>query len=84
MLPSVKTFILTREYLNEMHSHLSDSFVTWPVICFDFMLPHSETELGKNLKINLRKYFTLVSKRKEYPTLDNTFNSQNDMINDPI
>ena len=29
-------------------------------------------------------YFTLVSKRKENPTLDNTFTSQNDMINDPI
>lgn len=36
-------------------SHLSDSFVTWPDIFFDFILLHSEIELVGNLKRNLQK-----------------------------
>lgn len=56
---SVKTFSMPREFLNDMCSHLSDFFVIWPVIFFDIMLPHSEIELGGNLKINLQMYFYL-------------------------
>ena len=50
---------MLREFLNDMCSLLSDPFVTWPVIFFDIMLPHSEIELGGNLKIKFGDVFLL-------------------------